>query len=546
MKQFLSRIFEPKEHAPEAAFHLINLLNAKISWSTIKQEMLQHPDYPSFLSISDILNNHNIENVVARFDDEKLVDLPTPFIAQIKGTKDILQYTVVKEINQNQTHYFDPEKQKWSKNDTKYFLKNTNGIALLAEADDNIVEKNYKEKIHEEKRVKISQYLIAFSIPLILLISSLLVLTEFGMISLLPILFSIVTLGGVLVTTLLLWYEIDQNNLLLQHICSSGKKTNCGAILKSKEAKIFGISWSVIGFVYFTGSLIALLTLGITNTGILKILSYLNLAAVPYIIYSIYYQWKIAKQWCILCLTVQVILALQCTIAVIAGWHGFPIANDFLLKIGVQILTSFAIPFIISSLLLPALRGAKESNRVTMELQRLKHNPEIFNAILEKQRFISDYPDGLGIIMGNPNATHKIIKVCNPYCGPCADAHRPMDELLSINPDLQLQIIFTATNDPTDKRSQPVKHLLAIDDKFDKEIIHQALGDWYLADVKDYATFSNKYPMNGELKNQEHKIEAMTEWCKKTEIKFTPTFFINGHELPANYNVNDLKYFLSM
>jgi protein-disulfide isomerase len=53
--------------------------------------------------------------------------------------------------------------------------------------------------------------------------------------------------------------------------------------------------------------------------------------------------------------------------------------------------------------------------------------------------------------------------------------------------------------------------------------------------------------MNGELKKQENKIDAMQSWCDKTGIYFTPTFFVNGFQLPEEiYNVNDLKYFLSV
>jgi protein-disulfide isomerase len=95
-------------------------------------------------------------------------------------------------------------------------------------------------------------------------------------------------------------------------------------------------------------------------------------------------------------------------------------------------------------------------------LQRLRHNPQIFNALLAKQKVVTESTEGLGIILGNPNATNKIIKVCNPYCGPCARAHIPMEELLNNNPDVQIQIIFTATNKEGDVRASPVRHLLDI------------------------------------------------------------------------------------
>jgi len=546
MRQLITKMLEPKDNAPEAAFLLIELLNAKISHSTIEKEVKEHPDYPSFLSISDVLNNYKIENIVARFDKGKLVDLPAPFITQIRNNRNNYQYTVVKEIDQQSVHFFDPEKQKWDKTKTEDFLDKTNSVVLLAESEEVITEKDYKNKIREERRIRASQYLTALSIPVILFISFLFAFSESGPAVFLPMLFSTLTLIGAFVTTLLLWYEIDQHNTVLQQICSAGKKINCGAILQSKDARIFGISWSVIGFVYFMGSLIALLTLGITNPVLLKILSFLNAVAVPYIFYSIYYQWKIAKQWCVLCLAVQCVLALQCIVTITAGWHLISIDNDMLVKQLIQILTAFSIPFIVSGLLIPALRKAKHSGNISMELQRFKHNPTIFNALLEKQKSIQEYPEGLGIIMGNPNATHKIIKVCNPYCGPCANAHTPMEDLLANNPDLQLQIIFTASNTPDDVRAHPVRHLLAINDKSDEKLMHQALGDWYLAEKKEYQVFSEKYPMNGELVKQGDKIDAMRKWCDKTEIQFTPTFFVNGYQLPSNYSVSDLKYFLSV
>ncbi|MBL0145357.1 MAG: thioredoxin domain-containing protein [Chitinophagaceae bacterium] len=72
----------------------------------------------------------------------------------------------------------------------------------------------------------------------------------------------------------------------------------------------------------------------------------------------------------------------------------------------------------------------------------------------------------------------------------------------------------------------------------------QALDDWYLAPKKDYEAFAKKYPMNGELNQQYKTLEKMSEWCNKAEIQFTPTIFINGKQLPNNYNVNELKYIL--
>jgi protein-disulfide isomerase len=87
---------------------------------------------------------------------------------------------------------------------------------------------------------------------------------------------------------------------------------------------------------------------------------------------------------------------------------------------------------------------------------------------------------------------------------------------------------------------------LAIQEKHGEEMTKQALDDWYLAPQKDYAIFANKYAMNGEVAKQAHSLKAMKQWCEKTNITFTPTFFLNGYQLPEMYTVNDLKHFLSI
>ena len=78
-----------------------------------------------------------------------------------------------------------------------------------------------------------------------------------------------------------------------------------------------------------------------------------------------------------------------------------------------------------------------------------------------------------------------------------------------------------------------------------KELVRKAMDDWYNADKKDYEAFAAQYPMNGELQLQNKKIEYMSEWCKEIDIQFTPTFFINGYQLPDIYNIGDIKYLLA-
>jgi len=549
-----------KENCTEITEKLFAQLNVDLTYTTLEKNLYEHPDYPSLVSISDVLNYYGVENISIKTSADKLSKLPMPSIAHIKNDSGLADvFTVISWIKGNTINYYHQEKHSWETISINDFDKKwPSGILLLADAEGARGESEFSQKRREEKRLKLAEYATWLTFPLLAFFACLSEFVQFGAIVVLPIFFLLLTLAGSIVCVLLVWYEIDQYNPVLQQICTAGKKLNCGAILNSKASKIGDISWSAIGLSYFLGSLFTLLIFGISNTLGLYILSWINLFAVPYVFFSIYYQWRVAKQWCVLCLGVQTVLILQLFVAFFGNWHTIiPLSTVINVNILLHILLAFITPILSIILLLPTYRTAKESRGIKTELQRLKHNPKIFEPLLIKQKEVTTSPEGLGIILGNPNASYKIIKVCNPYCGPCSKAHKPMEELLNNNPNLQIQIIFTATNNESDTSAKPAKHLLAIAEKGDEILTKRALDNWYLTEEKDYERFTAKYPMNGELKHQDIKVEEMKEWCDKIKIDFTPTFFISipslefgqptkFHQLPEMYSVADLKYLLSV
>jgi protein-disulfide isomerase len=264
--------------------------------------------------------------------------------------------------------------------------------------------------------------------------------------------------------------------------------------------------------------------------------------ALPYTIFSVYYQWRVAKQWCVLCLAVQALFVLG-TINVLLNNFLWPLSNLSFLQIA-NCLFLFTLPALIWYSIKPFVLKLQENKNTQRQYLRIKFNTEIFEALLKKQKQVIVPTDGIGIDIGNPNATNEIIKVCNPYCGPCATAHPKIEALLEHNKNIKGKVIFTTPNNENNKAIKPVKHLLAIASENNAYKTNQALDDWYLPAEKDYETFANKHQMNGELEKQGNKIEAMDKWCIATHIKFTPTIFINGYQLPDAYSIEDLEYFL--
>lgn len=523
------------------------LKQLKIPYTVLaaNKALQNHPNYPGLLSIADVLkNNYTIDTAIIEVADEKLPETPLPFITLLPNkTKPFITVT---NITTENIEYLNNKNKKVTipKED---FFKLWNKTVLIAEKAEYSTEADFEKNKLQEKINKLK-------IPALLLLGFLIVASATVANAVLPnnrlgwiCLTGILLLIGTLISCLLLWYEIDNNNPVLQNICTGIAKTNCNAVLNSKASKLLGkLSWSEIGFFYFAGSFLFFAIAVFTNVKLLySVLFWLNLLALPYTLFSIYYQWQVAKQWCVLCIAVQALLVLQFANNIIVGKvAGFPIFQfptiNFLL-----VILCFLIPIHGWYLLKPAFLELQEAKRKKRQLLRLKYDTHIFEALLTKQKQITQQPIGLGITIGNPAATHTIIKVCNPYCGPCAQAHPEIEKLIENNEHIKAQIIFTATIEEADKRNKPVKHLLAIAAKQDAALTSKALDDWYLADTKDYDAFAAKYPMNGALKQQNEKLDAMDKWCKATDITFTPTFFINGKQLPEIYNIKDLSYFLS-
>jgi uncharacterized membrane protein len=539
--------FEP---TVQTTICFLKLLKVKVNKSTINDTLQNHPDWPSLLCISDALKNWNVPNGAGQVNINDIAadidQIPTPFIAHSNDKENSL--VIVTSVTNNSVTLFEKNYKKVKVKERTTFLKEWDGVYLIAEPNEYSGEPDYKKL----RRKSFFRFLIPSAAFISILFASFVILynniqlvqlTNHRAISAIFLQYFL-TLIGLFVSVLLLWYEIDNTNHFLHKVCSGIKKGNCNAILNSKAAKVFNwLSWSEVGFFYFAGALASLLFAGQNILSAVTLLSLLNLVASIYPIFSIYYQWRIAKQWCILCLLVQlVILAGLVNVIVYDFYSSVSVITFYQLM---QTILFYLIPVLSWFFVKPHILKSQNDKNTKREFQRLKFNADVFKTLLKKEKQINISTEGLGIELGNRSATNTIIKVCNPYCGPCAKAHSEIEKLLMEIPNLKVQIIFTASNDPQTYLYKPVSHLLALQEKNNtRTFIQKALDDWYFQKKKDYSVFANKYPLNGELAVQGEKIEKMDRWCTSMNIQFTPTFFINGYQLPESYSIYDLKYFL--
>jgi uncharacterized membrane protein/thiol-disulfide isomerase/thioredoxin len=519
-------------------------LNIKVTGTSLTEAFEENPYYPSLYSLGNTFDRFGIANQSARVPASELHQLEAPFIAYVSRNGPS-EFVLVTETGEHVKYTTGSGKSYSVSKDA--FLQSYREIVFVAEASDASGEKNYDSNLKKEKAAANKNNALIAGGLLILVLFAILFFAPLlqlegtsGIVNV--IVLTLAKLTGLGAAIVLLLYEIDHTNQLAAAFCRAGAKTNCDAVLNSKASKIMGVSWSEIGFFYFAATLLFLFAPTVAIDFKVPMMAVASTAVALFVPYSLYYQWRVIKQWCPLCLTIQVALVLELIVSLDSFWFG---ERSFVSTDAVSTIITLCIctlvPIVAWYFLKSVLRAAKDSKSNLAAYKRLLYNPDMFNLLLNQQAAIAEGWEDLGITIGNPKAKHTILKVCNPFCGPCAKAHPVLEAIIETNPDYNLKVIFTASDANGDNGGLVARHLMAIASKGDGKITANALDEWYTAPKKDYNSFATRFPMNGEVEQQREKIRAMHHWCELAGIAYTPTIFVDGKKLPEAYGVEELK-----
>jgi uncharacterized membrane protein/glutaredoxin len=518
---------------------LIQELKIPVTQTSIESEVSKHPEPSSLLAISELLNNWLIPNAAYQLTFDQLItaEIDGPFIAFYSKIK--IQFVIVNSFGKDNVVLSD---QNWNHHSitTEEFKKKYEGSILIAEKDSNSGEAKYKSRSRKEKINKMrTPFIISFAC--VIFLTFLWVNPSYRATFNWQIFWlTLFKTAGLAVSTLLLLQSVDNSNPLIQKLCGSDSKKNCNAILSSSAAKLTEeLSWSEIGFFYFAGTWLVLIFNGNTNAA-LPLLAILNLVSLPYTFYSIYYQGRVAKEWCIFCCMVQGLLWLEFIPLFHYISHDLPFPG--LIPSG-QIFIEFSIPVIGWVFVKPLLLKAQQLNPLRSQLQAIKYNSQLFNKLLQEEAKYVLPKDEHVIILGNRSETHTITLVSSPFCQPCSTAHEALEEWLASRNDIKLQILFNTRPIERDyKKIQVAEHLMSIQTNGDEIALKNAVGDWYHQKQKNFESWAKKHPT--QEKSFERDLVIQREWCDIVEINSTPTIFINGRRLPKIYRVEDIKYLI--
>lgn len=515
-----------------AVFRLLNILKIKITKTTVVDCLENHPQYPSLLSISDCLAELGVPNQAFQVDvsEFKLEELYFPFIAYLPENGG--RYIVVKKIDDEV--YFSDDLSGNQAIPLEEFLKRWEGVALYGSVALHSGEKGYLDK-------RILEILRLSLAPIVMLSLIGLFFLNFASqpVSLTFVILCVIKMIGLGFTLLLVFQSINSNNPLVVNLCKLGGTGNdCNVILKSDAAKITSwLSWSEVGLFYFAGSLLALIWLPASE----YLLSWLNVFALPYTIYSIVYQYR-HKNWCVLCCAVQGLLVLEFVNNI--SFSNFSNAVNLNIIEGFSILLSFFIPVMIWLYLKPILIDLSQVSSLKRQLNKFKYNNDLFFQALKNQPHHLVSKEVMPIIIGNISSKNVITMVSNPFCPPCAKTHAILDSWLKHEDDILIEMIFTSSSYEDDPKNKFSQHLSALSQFGDEKLLKEALIDWYNSDNKDYNSWAVKYPVKKDKGDLSLMTESHRKWCEIAKIEYTPTILLNGYKLPDPYKLEDLRYLI--
>jgi len=535
---YLTELFRIKnDNGISAVSAFLKQLKVRVNKQTIKSDLENHPGYPSLLAISDCLTHWNIYNEAYKIPENEYEqgDLLFPFLAYLP--EDNGRFIVVKSIEDGNVLYAD-EKHPKGEIMEKDFLQRWTGIMLHAVPAANSGENGY---VQNKLKYSLQTMLFPASvISLFLILNIVFTRQQFYLPYVLMCLTKIIGIG---LSILLLIQSVNANNPLIKNLCGLTGKNDCNAILKSDAAKITSwLSWSEVGFFYFTGTFILLLF----SPASIYLLMWINLLCLPYGIYSVSYQYQ-TKNWCILCCAVQALLWLE-SITFLLLSHGVPGTLYRLDTISAEtyylLPLAFVMPIIIWAFLKPVFLAAAKLKPIEKQLNLFKYNSELFRQVLTNQPRYAVKDELMPIVLGNTNAGMVITMVSNPFCGPCSKAHEALNDWIKTREDIQLKIIFATANHDDDNRTKVARHITALSLLADKKLTEKALNEWYAQGTKKYEIWAEKYPVNFSA-NLYDVTFKQRNWCEMAGITATPTILVNGYKLPEPYRLEDLKYLIT-
>jgi uncharacterized membrane protein len=509
----------------DIAIDLLTELKISFSVDYVKDFLMAHKDFPTLMSIAALLDDFNIENIPVKISVSQLSQVEGPSVAFIKS-EERNKFVVIRKINsEGSITYFDSENGDVSESLSNFESKWI-GVSLLAEKGEYSFSRGNRDYIVDKKKKKISKI-----ISLVLLSTLLVSFLADARFSGIFVLLFLLKVLGITFSLLLLFKDFGLNTKLTDTVCSMGgisKNIGCDKVSLSNASSFWIFRMSEVGVFYFVGGFIGLSIAVLTDQGSILFLLFLSSAlSLPYTFFSIYYQWRVAKQLCPLCTFVMIVL-----------WSEFIVL--YFSSIGIAgLITSTSIALTIFSFSVPVLfwlafRDEIAQNQVlSYEKRKLIFfsSPEVMKASIATNKIVfkGEFPETIKL----NNGDFKITVVLSLSCAPCMITFFEIIYLAARYQDIQFNILLsTGDSSSIEKAKALVKRKLKY-------------GDTDAIDyLKSLYSKSGLEELNADTKFDvaaEEIVKSWFSWIIQNNIDHTPAIYLENSLTPNYVGLYDFE-----
>lgn len=491
-----------------------------------EQLTFSHPDFPSVKSVVDTLAELKIEYLPIKIPKESFRELDTNTLIYISDGKH--EQLAVYRGWDNGSIILLVDKNLTINLSESDFLRSWNGMVVAVDTYEAAGNGINLKKLASKAEFTVGLF---FVVGIISLVAG----TKVELYTMLSFTLS---MFGLIACTQIVKHELGIQSGVLDKVCTLTTNSSCDAVLSSPAAKLFGLlGMGDLGFTYFTTLAITIFFMPRSSTQILPLVTTI---IAPFTLFSVWYQWRVVKKWCPLCLSVVVVLLLM-------------LANTLIFKINSILLTpdvNDAFKFFAAGIVLmcayltlkPLLGLRKVVKEYSLNLLRFKRDYHLFLPFFISQKEVDIGEKEGDICIGDPNAPLEILAITNPMCSTCFDVHKMYESILEQYPsEVKLRIRFYVPfENREDLRTKVAERLIELYESSSGTIFKESLNDWYrmlgegwLQRWKECGSSQ----VNRTL--EKHKV-----WCESNGIYSTPAIFINGRLFPTIYGPLDLKYMI--
>ena len=94
------------ENSVVVTAQLLRLLNVNVTQESLQNSLTAHPDYPSIISITDVLYKYKIDSSIIKVAWDDIDKLETPFITRLKFNDGA--FVVITKVSKEHIEYLKP------------------------------------------------------------------------------------------------------------------------------------------------------------------------------------------------------------------------------------------------------------------------------------------------------------------------------------------------------------------------------------------------------------------------------------------------------